>query len=135
MKTGLLFGTFDGLHEGHRHMLIEAKTKVDRLIVSLATDEITASMKGGSPMNSWDDRAKTLSESGLIDEVVKGDEAIGAYSSITSLKPDVVLVGYDQILLTKDLRRFLATSMIRIPIVILQPFQPNIYKSSLLNAV
>lgn len=135
MSVGLLFGTFDGLHDGHRAMLKEARQHVDKLIVSLALDEIVAELKGKSPLHSWADRSKELLESGLVNEVLPGDRELGTYTSLTSVAPSVILVGYDQIALAKDLRRFLAASSRVIPIVILKPFKPDQFKSSLLNTV
>lgn len=135
MSVGLLFGTFDGLHDGHRAMLKEARQHVDKLIVSLALDEIVAELKGKSPLHSWADRSKELLESGLVNEVLPGDRKLGTYTSLTSVAPSVILVGYDQIALAKDLRRFLAASSLAIPIVILKPFKPDQFKSSLLNTV
>jgi len=135
MRVGLLFGTFDGLHPGHRAMLTEAKQNVDRLVVSLALDEVVMELKGKSPLHSWADRSSQLTESGLVDEIVKGDREMGKYTSISSMAPNVILVGYDQITLVKDLRRFLAASSLTIPIIILKPFKPDQFKSSLLNSI
>lgn len=135
MRVGLLFGTFDGLHEGHRSMLKEARQHVDRLVVSLPLDEMVIELKGKSPMHSWVNRSSQLMASGLVDEVTKGDREMGRYTSISSMTPDVILVGYDQITLVKDLRRFLAESSRTIPIIILKPFKPDQFKSSLLNSV
>lgn len=139
MNVGLLFGTFDGFHEGHKAMLKEAKQHVDKLIVSLALDEIVVELKGKAPIHSWENRSKELIDSGLVDEVIKGDRELGIYSSITSVKPDLILVGYDQIPLVKDLRRFLnllPTAYGLLPsIIILKPYKPDQFKSSLLNSV
>lgn len=135
MRVGLLFGTFDGVHEGHRAMLTEAKQHADKLIVSLALDEVVNELKGKHPLHTWVDRSGQLIESGLVDEVVKGDREMGMYTSISSVAPNVILVGYDQIALVKDLRRFIATCSLAIPIVILKPFKPDQFKSSLLNSV
>lgn len=135
MRVGLLFGTFDGLHEGHRAMLKEARQHVDKLVVSLALDEVVAELKGKAPLHPWSDRSQELAESGLIDEVIAGDRQLGMYTAISSLAPSAILVGYDQIPLVKDLRRFLAESSLSIPIIILKPFKPDQFKSSLLNSV
>lgn len=116
-------------------MLKEAKHHVDKLIVSLALDEIVTELKGKAPLRSWADRSKELVESGLVNEVIEGDRELGTYTSISSVAPSVILVGYDQISLVKDLRRFLAESSLSIPIIILKPFKPDQFKSSLLNSV
>jgi cytidyltransferase-like protein len=139
MSVGLLFGTFDGLHEGHKAMLTEAKEKVDRLIISLALDEIVIELKGKAPRHSWGDRSRELIESGLVDEVIAGDRELGVYSSIASIRPEVIFIGYDQISLAADLKRFLSqlptTNYVLPTIAILKPFKPDQFKSSLLNTV
>lgn len=116
-------------------MLKEAKQYADKLIVSLALDEVVTELKGKSPLHPWSDRSKELMESGLINEVIPGDREQGKYTTIQSLSPSAILIGYDQIALVKDLRRFLAESSLSIPIIILKPFKPDQYKSSLLNSV
>ena len=135
MRVGLLFGTFDGLHEGHRAMLKEAKLHADKLVVALALDEVVTELKGRAPLHSWADRSRALVESGLVHEVIAGDRQLGMYTAITLHAPNAILVGYDQISLVKDLRRFLTESSLSIPIIILKPYKPDQFKSSLLNSV
>ncbi len=135
MKTGLLFGAFDGLHEGHRAMLKEARTHADHLVVALPPDTVICELKGKSARFSWKERAKALWESGLVDDVIRGDEMLGLYSAIDTKHPDVIFVGYDQHELAKDLATYLENDGKAIPIVPLSPFKPERYKSSLMNAV
>lgn len=135
MSTGLVFGVFDGLHDGHRAMFEQARSHVDRLVVALPLDQTVKALKLKDPSRSWNERAQTLRDSGLVDDVVSGDEAIGEYGVIKTVNPDKILLGYDQISLVKDLRRFLTESSLSIPIIILKPFKPDQFKSSLLNSV
>jgi FAD synthetase len=136
MNTGLVFGVFDGLHDGHRAMLEQARFRVDRLVVALPGDAVVARLKAHPPSRPWHVRADELRASGLVDEVVQGDEAEGEYHILDTVKPDVILLGYDQRELKKDLERYYAlhpTPSCRT--VTLEPFQPERYKSSLLNSV
>lgn len=135
MKTGLLFGAFDGLHDGHRAMLKEAREHADRIIVALPPENVIAELKGKHARFSWKERAKALWESKLVDDVVRGDETLGMYSAIDTKRPDVIFVGYDQRELAKDLASYLENDGKSIPIVTLSPYKPERYKSSLIYPV
>lgn len=136
MNTGLVFGVFDGLHDGHRAMLEQARFRVDRLVVALPSDAVVERLKARPPSRPWNQRAETLRASGLVDEVVQGDEIEGEYRIFETVQPDVILLGYDQRELRKDIERYYALNSTRsIPLVTLESFQPERYKSSLLNPV
>ena len=145
MNVGLVFGVFDGLHDGHRAMLEQARFRVDRLVVALPSDVVVEHLKAHPPSRPWNVRADELRASGLVDDVVLGDETEGEYHILDSVHPDVILLGYDQRELRNDLERYYTlhatprrsrtagTRLIRI--VILESHQPERYKSSLLNSV
>ena len=133
MKTVLLFGTFDGLHPGHEAMLRDAWRHGDKIVVALAPDEVVKRLKGRAPDKSFDERFNILDASGLVDEIVPSDNAEGAYAVLARVKPDVVAFGYDQVELKADFESFLKKSKKKIPTVTLAAFEPERYKSSLLN--
>lgn len=135
MTTGIVFGTFDGLHDGHRAMLKEARQHADTLVVALPSDKSVYAMKARLPKTSWADRRQALIDSGLIDHVVLGDEEPGTYTVLNHVKPDMIMLGYDQDGLRKDLERFLQQHAKDLTIVTLHPFEPERYKSSLLNSI
>lgn len=137
MNVGLVFGVFDGLHDGHRAMLEQARFRVDRLVVALPSDAVVARLKDRPPSQPWNTRANELRTSGLVDDVVQGDETAGEYHVLDIVKPDVILLGYDQSKLRQDLERYytLHATRSKIPLVTLTSFQPERYKSSLLNPV
>ena len=135
MNTGLVFGVFDGLHEGHRAMLEQARFRVDRLVVALPSDRAVEGLKSKIPSQLWEVRSQALRDSGLVDDVVLGDETLGEYHILDVVQPDVVLLGYDQRDLKKDLERFCHDRPSSPHIVSLEPFEPERYKSSLLNTV
>ena len=135
MKTGLLFGAFDGLHDGHRAMLKEAREQAERIVVALPPDTVITELKGKKARFSWKERAKALWESELVDDVIRGDESLSMYSSIDTVKPDIILVGYDQYDLAKDLASYLANDGASTPIVTLSPYKTDRYKSSLIHSV
>ncbi len=117
-------------------MLEQARFRVDRLVVSLPSDVVVERLKTRPPSQPWNVRADELRASGLVDEVVQGDETDGEYQVLESVKPDVILLGYDQRELRLDLERYYTlhpTPSCRL--ITLEPFQPERYKSSLLNFV
>jgi cytidyltransferase-like protein len=136
MTTGVVFGVFDGVHEGHRAMLREAHTVVERVIAVVPSDHCVASLKGKLPKYSWAARKRALLNSHLVEDVEMGDEILGEYRVLERIKPDVVFYGYDQFRLRDDLRRH--QSLLHPTTYILQalsPFHPDQYKSSLLNTL
>lgn len=135
MTTGLIFGAFDGLHDGHKAMLAEARTHAKRIVIVLPSDAAILSLKGKNARLSWKERAKALWQSELVDDVVRGDEILGTYNSIDLVKPDVIFVGYDQKELADNLAAYLKSDGSSIPIVTLSAYKPDRYKSSLLNHV
>ena len=57
MKTGLVNGCFDLLHEGHKLMLSEALANCDHLTVALNSDASVTRLKGPMrPIQNWENR-------------------------------------------------------------------------------
>ncbi len=131
-KTVLVFGTFDGLHDGHRFFLTEAKRLGNKLIVSVATDEVVAKFKGHAPKQHLEERLQTLEASGLVDLAVAGDRVLGGWGAIRVWKPDIVAVGYDQTHLAETLQKFITTEKLSLKIVPIKALEPTRLHSSLL---
>lgn len=63
-------GCFDVLHEGHLHLLHEAKKRGDILVVALDSDENVRRLKGlGRPVQNEQTRAKILAAMDIVDVV------------------------------------------------------------------
>ena len=92
----MVFGTFDGVHDGHRHLFAEAKRHGDHLIAVVAPDEVVHDLKGHSPDMHAEDRMEHLTRESHVDEVVLGDAESGTWQVIRRHRPHVVVVGYDQ---------------------------------------
>lgn len=136
MNTGIVFGAFDGLHKGHESLFEQARFRIDRLVVALPSDAMIEKLKGHPPSRSWNERADALRASGFVDEVIVGDDVESEYHVLDTVKPDVIFLGYDQRELRNDLRRYFAANPSRaIRVVVLEPFEPEQYKSSLLKFV
>lgn len=124
-KTVLVFGTFDGLHEGHRFLLREARKLGDCLIASVATDEVVREIKKRLPTYHLHDRLKMLTEGGLVDEALAGDAKLGNWSAVKKWKPDIVAVGYDQTKLEEKLREYIQQEGLPLTVIKIDPHKPD----------
>jgi glycerol-3-phosphate cytidylyltransferase len=92
--VGYTTGVFDLFHIGHLRILQRAKSKCDRLIVGVSTDELVESYKNKRPIIPFGERIEIVSALKCVDEVVpqKHRDKIAAYHEI---KFDVMFVGSD----------------------------------------
>jgi D-beta-D-heptose 7-phosphate kinase/D-beta-D-heptose 1-phosphate adenosyltransferase len=93
--VGFTNGCFDILHPGHVSLLAFARSKCDRLIVALNTDESVSRLKGPSrPVNTLAQRAQVMAAIRHVDAVVAFGEDT-PLELITALVPDVLVKGAD----------------------------------------
>jgi glycerol-3-phosphate cytidylyltransferase len=92
--VGYTTGVFDLFHIGHLRILQRAKSKCDRLIVGVSTDELVESYKNKRPIIPFGERIEIVSALKCVDEVVpqKHRDKLAAYHEI---KFDVMFVGSD----------------------------------------
>ena len=139
MKKVLVFGTFDGLHEGHKDFFRQAKEYGDYLVVVVGRDSTVEKTKGRLPKFNEQERLKAVQESKLVDEAILGNKAppgekLDPYKVIEEIKPDIICLGYDQTFFADKLAEELPKRGLRNVIIErLKPFEPEKYKSSLLN--
>ena len=124
MKKVMVFGTFDILHQGHLDLFRQAREHGDFLIAVVARDRTVEEVKGEGPEHDEKERLAEVAKH--VDKAVLGH--LGSkHQVIEEEKPDVLCLGYDQEAFTKDLEKF------DIPIIRLNPFAPETYKSSKLK--
>lgn len=129
----MVFGTFDIFHEGHKDFFRQAKEYGDSLVVVVARDKNVLEAKNRLPENNELARQKKISESKLADNVILGD-LNDKYKAIREYKPDVICLGYDQKVLPDELTEKLSEfGLVGTRVVKLDPFHPEIYKSSILR--
>lgn len=88
-------GCFDVLHKGHAHLLREAATFGDLVVVALNSDDSVRRLKGAErPINNLQDRAEMLSYFSSVDWVVSFNEDTPE-ALIKRLNPDVLVKGGD----------------------------------------
>ena len=92
--VGYTTGVFDLFHVGHLRLLQRAKSRCDRLIVGVSTDELVEEYKRKKPVIPFEERAEIVSALKCVDEVVpqKHRDKVAAYHEI---KFDIMFVGSD----------------------------------------
>ena len=129
----MVFGVFDGVHDGHKAFFKEAKTHGDYLIAVVTQDVIVEQLKNKRPIRDISKRFAELQELDGVDEVVIGDAELSSYETVIKHRPDVIAFGYDQQAFKNDLEANYSKFNWNPRIVVLSAFEPNKFKSSLLN--
>ena len=133
MRKVLVFGVFDGIHEGHRQFLKQASERGDFLIAAVTRDAVVLELKGKKSQRNLDVRMRELEAAGLVNGVVAGDATIGSWKVIETCMPDSVALGYDQKELGDALRAYVQERGLDIEIVVMKPHEPDTLHSSILN--
>ena len=147
----LVFGTFDGLHEGHKDFFRQAlrvaslpqgklqNLEKSYLIVVVGRDSTAQKTKNKLPKFNEQERLKVVQNSGLVDEARLGNEAppgekLDPYKIIEEIKPDIICLGYDQANFTDKLELALKEMGLgHVKIHRLKAFKPEKYHSSIIN--
>ena len=133
MTKVLVFGTFDGIHDGHRSLFSAAKEHGDYLIAILARDTTVEQTKGRKPLKNEKERQQDLLAEELIDEMHLGAEGGNKHDIIRIVAPDVIVLGYDQEHFTETLEDSLRHYGLGTKIVRAEAHEPEKFKSSLIN--
>ena len=128
----MVFGTFDGLHEGHKNFFKQARKYGDYLLVVVGRDENVEKMKGHLPQRNENERMDELKKCDLINEVRLGHES-DPFALIEEIKPDVICLGYDQQGYANNLDQNLKQRGLNIKIFRMRSFKPDVFHSSILN--
>ncbi len=132
--TVAIFGVFDGIHEGHREFIRQAKSHGQELVAIVARDSIVEKLKNKMPINREANRIESLLEVPEIDRVYLGDAEEGTYKILKEINPDCVYLGYDQEALSASIKKAIKVGHLsKMDIILGQPYKPEIFKSSILN--
>lgn len=129
MKTVMIFGTFDILHAGHFYLFKEAKKRGDQLIAVVARDKNVEKLKGNAPFHTDVERKNILSHIDYIDKAVLGD-MYDVYKIIRKVKPDVIVLGYDQKSFVDSLYDKLKEHKLNTKVIRLKSHKSEFYKTS-----
>ena len=103
----MVFGVFDGLHDGHTYFLEQAKKRGD-LIIVVARNSVVHKLKNKTPKHTEQERIEAIKEFLPEAEVAQGDMEQGSYEVVKKHQPDMICLGYDQGTLGRDLRAKIA---------------------------
>jgi cytidyltransferase-like protein len=95
-KIVLAGGVFDIIHPGHIHTLNAAKALGGVLVVAVATDKTAEKMKKRSPLHNQELRRELVSCLSMVDKAIVGHED-DIYQTVKEVKPDIIVLGYDQV--------------------------------------
>lgn len=132
-KRVVIFGIFDGIHDGHRDVFRQAKEQGDELVVIVGKDSASIQWKRKKPVYSEEERLSLVAKERYVDNAVLGDEDQSTYGVLNRVKPDCICLGYDQDMLKKDIERWLEQGKCSIPCVVLQPYKETAFHTSLLR--
>ncbi len=94
-RTGFTNGCFDLLHPGHTHLLEQARSQCDRLVVGLNSDASVRRLKGDKrPIQPEAARAAVLASLSSVDLVVVYDEDTPELT-LQELRPELLVKGAD----------------------------------------
>ena len=125
----LAFGTFDIFHPGHEFYLKEAKKLADELYVVVAKDSTVRSVKGRKPVNEENSRLAVIQKLPFVDKAMLGSQN-DKYAVLDVVKPDVIVLGYDQDSFTAGLEEELRKRRLNPQIVRAESYMPEKWKSS-----
>ncbi len=133
MKKVMVTGAFDILHKGHEHFFRESRKKGDFVVIVVGRDKTIEQIKGEMPLNNEQARLRNVQKLGIADKAVLGHED-DQLKIVEEEKPDIICLGYDQkSFITKGLREKLAKRGLKPEIIVLKPYHPEVFKSSLIK--
>ena len=98
MKKIVTFGVFDILHIGHVKFL-EACKKIDKdseLTVVISRDSTVLKEKRKKPVMTEEERRQIVESLKPVNKAVLGYEGPDKFRIVEELKPDIIVLGYNQ---------------------------------------
>ena len=131
--TVLAAGVFDLLHYGHIRYLEEAKKTGgpdSRLVVIVARDETVRRQKGSDPIIPEDQRRAVIEALRVVDEALLGFEDLDLDRVLQQVKPDIVVVGHDQVAIKNQVEKINKAREMQIRIIQISQFGEDALNSS-----
>lgn len=130
----MLFGTFDGIHEGHLNFFQQARNLVENpyLIVSVARNCNVLKIKGKKTELNEKQRILLVQKTKLADKVILAGKN-NYLPHILKEKPDIIALGYDQKAYVSELKEDLKKRKLHIKIKRMKAYYPKIYKNHLIQ--
>ncbi len=98
MKRIATFGVFDIVHSGHVKFLERCKNleKDSKLIVVISRDKTVLRERGRKSVMREEERKKIVESLNPVDEAILGNEEPDKLKIVEKIKPDLIVLGYDQ---------------------------------------
>ena len=131
--TVLAAGVFDLLHYGHIRYLEEAKKTGgpdSRLVVIVARDETVRRQKESDPIIPEDQRRAVIEALKVVDEALLGFEDLDLDRVLQQVKPDIVVVGHDQMAIKNQVEKINKAREMQIRIIQVSQFGEDALNSS-----
>jgi len=132
-KIILASGVFDLLHLGHVRFLEEAKragSSNAELIVIVARDNTVEKRKGKKPIMPENQRRALVESLKVVDEAILGYEKFDIGKVIEKIKPNIIVVGYDQDGMEQTVKKYVEEQGLKIKIVRIGKFEEDELDSS-----
>ena len=131
MKKIATFGVFDIIHPGHVEFLEECKAliKDSSLIVVIARDSNLLREKK-KPVLGEEERRYIVQSLKSVDKAILGNEGSDKLKIVEDIKPDTIVLGYDQPFDEKQLEKELEKRGMKVQIIRLKKYG-NINSSSI----
>lgn len=122
-------GTFDVLHPGHIRYLEFAKRHGKKLTVIVSRDSTVKRVKHHSPIFPERVRVQMVHSLKSVDDAVLGGKG-DILDKVVQLRPDLIVLGYDQKVNEKELKEKLSARGVNCTIIRAPAHAPHIHKSS-----
>jgi len=133
IKVVLCGGTFDILHPGHLLTLKKAKSFGDILVVVVARDRVAEKIRGRKPYNNENRRLELVSSLKIVDYALLGEENEKIYDIVLKIKPNVIVLGYDQVHDEQEIKDFALKHGLNIEVVRISEKLDGVKSSALLK--
>jgi FAD synthetase len=130
------FGVFDIIHRGHVKFLERCKklSKNVELTVVLARDSTVLRDKGRKPLISEEQRKYIIESLKPVYKAILGNEGLDKLKIVEKIKPDIIVLGYDQDWDEKELEQELKKRGLKIKVLRLKKYG-NVNSTSIKNKI
>lgn len=136
MKKIATFGVFDLIHTGHVKFLEKCKdlAKNSKLTVVIARDSTVIKERGRKPVMSESQRKYIVQSLKSVDRAILGNEGSDKLKIVEKIKPDIIVLGYDQPWDEENLKKDLEKKGLKIQVLRLKKYG-NVSSTSIKNRI